>query len=583
MEQTQDRELSPSLANTKEPITKRLPETNSQPAAKGETQKPRRGIEPNPISLVAFEEPNDTDSRSKSTPPPAMDSKPTADEASAGPSTNSSSTSESDPPPDGTKTGRPSEQIPQPAPLPLPQGEALTLDHVRASLLSTFPLVAAANASRDIAAGEAIASHGPYDLRLKATSEAGPLGFYQTYRQQAGVEQELFNGSTLFAGYRLGRGNYQPWYLERQTNEGGEFKVGFLKPLAQNRPIDPNRAEFFRAHLEQDRVEPEIQAQILLFIRDASVAYWEWLAAGRNLAIAEDILELARLRNQALVKEVRGGNRPQIELVDNERLIVSREAKVIDSQRKLNQLAIKLSVFFRDAAGTPLIPQRDSLPNDFPEVDASMVSAQSEESIIAMAQSRRPELAAIEIVRQQTLVDLRQAENLTRPNVDLAVAGSQDVGEPTSSKRDKSQFELDAALSFYVPMERRKALGKIRSIQGKLTQIDAKREFTANKVGIEVNAARTAILAEAEVVKKATKSLELARTMEKAEQRKFELGDSNLLNVNLREEATANAAVVRNEALFAYFVAFADYVAANGLYSEAELIAEASVPVDNPR
>lgn len=520
------------------------------------------------VSLVSFEqEPHDSgiaDPLQRAQP--TLDSSSnTVEEVSKDPSAARPRESKPETSPNETRSGELPAKAPKPETVSLPSGDELTLVDVRTSLFSTFPLIAAANASRDIAAGEAIASHGPYDLKLKATSEAGPLGFYQTYRQQAGVEQDLFNGSTLFAGYRLGRGNYQPWYLERQTNEGGEFKVGFLKPLAQNRPIDPNRAEYFRAHLEQDRVEPEIQAQLLLFVRDASIAYWEWLAAGRNFRIAKDILDLAKKRNEALVKEVREGNRPPIDLVDNERLIVSREAKVIDAERKLNQLAIKLSVFYRDETGNPIVPPQSALPKDFPEINTELAASLSEEETIAMALSQRPELVAIDIVRQQTMVDLRQAENLTLPNLDLAVAGSQDVGEPTSSKRDKSQFELDAVLNFYVPVERRKALGKIRSIHGKLTQIEAKREFTANKIGIEVGAARTAILAEADVVLKATKSFELALTMERAEQRKFQLGDSNLLNVNLREEATANAAVIRNEALFAYYAAYADYLAAQGL------------------
>ena len=50
--------------------------------------------------------------------------------------------------------------------------------------------------------------------------------------------------------------------------------------------------------------------------------------------------------------------------------------------------------------------------------------------------------------------------------------------------------------------------------------------------------------------------------MEAAERRKFDLGDSNLLLVNLREQATADAATTEVDAHLNYFDAQADYRAA---------------------
>ena len=50
--------------------------------------------------------------------------------------------------------------------------------------------------------------------------------------------------------------------------------------------------------------------------------------------------------------------------------------------------------------------------------------------------------------------------------------------------------------------------------------------------------------------------------MEQAERRKFDLGDSNLLLVNLREQATADAAFLEVVAKQEYFRARADLRAA---------------------
>jgi hypothetical protein len=60
-------------------------------------------------------------------------------------------------------------------------------------------------------------------------------------------------------------------------------------------------------------------------------------------------------------------------------------------------------------------------------------------------------------------------------------------------------------------------------------------------------------------------SLNLAVQMEAAEQRAFELGDSNLLNVNLREQQRADAALDLIDAQLAFFLAQAEFDAARGV------------------
>lgn len=452
----------------------------------------------------------------------------------------------------------PVEEIPSPS----PAAADITLLDVVNSVRLHFPLVQAAAAQRTIASGEVLAAAGAFDHKLKAESYNTPLGFYETHRHAAGLERTTYYGSQVFAGYRIGRGSFEPWYKERETNEGGEFKAGFMTPLLQNRWTDPNRAELWRAQLETQRVEPEIAAQIIMFVRDGSATYWEWVAAGENFRITDGLLELANKRTKFLESQVKEGEKPKIDLVDNRRLIVSREAKQIDARRKLDQTAVKLSLFLRDAIGVPVVPNIGA-PPEFPAVDE--LAADAAERDILAAQVNRPELSELRLVRRQLDVALNQARNETWPELNAGLTGAQDVGEPASSLRDKSPFELETGLQFSVPLERRKAWGKIRQLQGKLAQLQAKTQFTSEKIGVEVAIARTALIAAAQRVKRTTESLELARRMQTAEGTVFEEGQSTLLNLNIREVQAADAATERIAAQFEYFLARADYLAALGL------------------
>ena len=432
-----------------------------------------------------------------------------------------------------------------------------------------FPLIEQAVAARTIASGEMLAAQGAFDHKLEGYSNAQPLDYYENYRQSLGVKRDTYWGGQVFSSYRIGRGAFEPWYLERETNKGGEFKTGFVVPIARDRTIDENRAELWRSQIERGRVEPEIRAVIIAAVRDATVVYWQWVAATANYQVAESVLELGLERKSYLERQVELGEKADIDLVDNRRIILSRSAKATDAKRKLEQAAVKLSLFWRDDQGNPIVLPADTLTAAFPA--NTSVELWGEEANVLLAQANRPELEELQLAKRQLAVLLRQACNETLPQVDAGLLVAQDVGEPTSSKRDKSEFEVEASLMLSVPLERRKALGKARQLRGKIAQLTAKTQLAADKITIEAQIAHAALTAAATRVDQSTEGLELARRMQAAEQRLYELGQSTLFNLNLREQQAAEAAVELVAAQFDYQVALADYAAALGFDSVEEL------------
>jgi len=458
------------------------------------------------------------------------------------------------------------EELPPPQPVGAP-----TLSALAESVRLHFPLIQQAFASRSIASGEVLAATGSFDHKLEGYTNSQPLDFYENYRHSLGLKRDTYWGGEVFAGYRVGRGDFEPWYLERQTNKGGEFKAGILVPLARDRGIDENRAELWRAQLERGRVEPEIRALIIGSIRDATVAYWQWVATAANFRIAEDVLQLGLNRTGYLERQVELGEKAEIDLVDNQRIILSRSAKATDAQRKLEQAAVKLSLFLRDDLGRPVVLPIDIATVEFPE--AMPAEDWGAEADVPFAQANRPELEELQLARQQLAVLLRQASNETRPQIDAGLLVAQDVGEPTSAKRDKSEFELEASVGLSVPLERRKALGKVRQLRGKIAQLRAKTRFASDKIALEAQAAHAALTAAAKRVDQTTEGRALAQRMQAAESRLYELGQSTLFNLNLREQQSAEAALEQVAALYDYQVALADYAAALGFESAEDLLA----------
>lgn len=436
---------------------------------------------------------------------------------------------------------------------------SLSLDDVLGTVYQRYPLLVAVQLEREIASGEQFAAAGEYDLKLKGMLESTPAGFYETYRNGVGLVQPLYTGGEAFAGYRVGRGSFEPWYRERQTNSGGEFKAGVAIPLSRDRHIDARRSELWKATYARKLAEPEIQAQLIAFVQEASYAYWDWVAAGAKLRIAERVLQLAEDRTARIERQVAEELLDPPELTDNLRLVAERRGKLADAARKVQQTAVKLSLYYRDVNGDPLIPSPELVP-DFPapqEIDREAVAFDSQRAL-----QQRPEIETISLLQRQLEVDYAQAHNEFRPAIDAVMAASQDVGDPTSKRDDKSQFQVDAAILVDVPLQRRKARGKMQAVDAKISQLNSKRRLVEDKIVAEVQAVYAGIDAAVEQVRQAQQAVEYAEDLAQRERRNFELGASDLLKVTLREQYAAESAEKAVDAMLLYYRSRADYRAA---------------------
>ncbi|MFT5326108.1 MAG: outer membrane protein TolC [Planctomycetaceae bacterium] len=439
---------------------------------------------------------------------------------------------------------------------------SINLSDVISSVLTTYPMVHAAALQFEIAQGQILSAEGAFDTKLKGATENGPLGFYETYRHSIGAIQPLANGGEVFGGYRVGRGVFQPWYKERQTNEGGEFKAGLSVPLSRNVGIDERRAGVRKAGLDLAAADPQFRAEVIFTVRAASEAYWQWVGAAAQQRIARQVLDLATTRNDGLEEEVRMGAKALPDLKDNRRSILSREAKLIDTQRKVTQTATKLSIFLRTPNGEPRIAAIDEVP-EFPSP-----APPSEDWATTLAQQAiqsRPELRDLDLALERIDVEIAEAGNDLLPNVNAVLIGSQDIGEPTSKKRDKSEFELEAALIVDVPLQRRKAKGKLTSLEAKRSQFAQKRRLSEDKIRTDIAVAFAAVKAAYERVQRTAEARDLADYMADVERQKFNAGESDLLKVALREEKAAESAGKAIEAQLEYQLGLAHLRAATGI------------------
>ena len=464
------------------------------------------------------------------------------------------------------------EQLPSPEPIPVPEAlpetvpapaPFLELESVLRSVEQDYPLLAAAFQERGITAGELVSAEAPFNTLLTSEGRTFPLGFYRYTIANMFLEKANWSGGRAFAGYKLGRGPTLPiWFGDLETNDGGEFRTGFTQSLLQGLAIDKRRADFAKAQIARANAEPTIQAQRIEFLQVAAIAYWKWLGAGRKYVIAQQILRTAQERDKILAERERRGDVAPIERVDNLRIVSDREAKLIAAGRLFQQAAIELSLFYRDEAGLPRVPNVRQLPHEFPRPRLPLVEMLPRD--VQVAFQFRPELRELALQRQTLSVDLNLARNQYLPKLDGLMMAAKDVGAE-DPPIDKTPFQLEAGVVGEVPLERSAARGRIRTAQSAVAQVNARTRFAEDKITAEVQDAVSALLASYEQIQPTSRAVQYTYEVERAERARYEIGDSDLFVLNLRELQTADAAAVEVDAIVAYFVARAVYHASLGL------------------
>ncbi|MDX1930265.1 MAG: TolC family protein [Pirellulaceae bacterium] len=440
---------------------------------------------------------------------------------------------------------------------------ALTLADVVASTIQAFPQIEQARLQAGVAAGEATSARGFYDHKLQGYSLGEPTGYYENYRSGIGVARQLWWGGYLSAAYRNGRGDFAPLYKERETNKGGELKLAMIQPLLQGRAIDPARVEVLQANLRIQAVAPEIERQILVFALESSEVYWQWVAAGSYLRSQEELLKLAEVRDKQLRDLVTAGANKAIDLTFNELLIRERTLKTIETRQKFRELGVKLSFYLRDEVGQPLYPREEWVLPTFPRIENLPPGDFNADMSAALA--RRPELRTLSLDVQHTTLELRLAENQMFPQLDLISAASQDVGTPASSLNDKGQFELEMGIEGELPIQRRKARGKIQSTRSKLAQLDQKIRLQQDKIGVELMTARNALDQAALEVVQAEAALRSSIEVLELYTFGYQKGQFDLVIINLQESKVTEYQIKLVESREKWYIALAAMQAALGL------------------
>jgi outer membrane protein TolC len=464
--------------------------------------------------------------------------------------------------------------------LDLGGGDPLSIDELIASVRAHYPPLLAERERVRAAEASRLEADGAFDLGVSADVKvlssyydyvtAGvqlsqPTGlwglrFYGGWRLGTGLDPE---GVGEVDGEYLGQGSLPSYYGELETLGAGEVRGGVVLPLWRGGPIDPARAGVRQARQALRAARAGLTGRRLDVEQAAVAAYWDWVAAGQLYAIGARLLDLAEERNGQIERMVDRGSRAFIELLENRRAILARRQSLVADRRRLEAASIRLSLFLRRNDGRPRLPSPSRLPPGLPLPVLGPLPDRRE--AIGRALEQRPEIARFRalLTRQQVGVEL--AENLAAPRIDVKLEAAQDLGEAEADQDDRLRpFEVSGTVMFETPLQRRALLGRRDQAAANLRELEAEARFARDQVVARLLDAASAYEAARDRYEAAAPSAEVAEQVAEAERRRYDLGSSELLLVNLREQIAAGAAVERAQAQAAVFQAVAAYRTALG-------------------
>lgn len=439
----------------------------------------------------------------------------------------------------------------------------LQLETVLASAQQHFPQIMERLARRRVAAGEVDVAAGAFDLVFGSEGFDRLDGFYDGRALKATAKQPLRPlGATVFSEYKVSDGTFPIYEDINFTNTVGTLSAGVLFSLLRDRDIDPARFAETDALIALDNADLDVLMVRIGVQQRAIVAYWEWVVAGRQLKVYQDLLRIALERESGLREQVESGARARIFLTENEQNIVRRRSLVTTAMRSFEGATNRLAFFYRDTNGDLLLPQPQQLPAEGEAARKSLGQAPRTLDNVPAALARRPEILMLSnaINRAENLINLR--ENDLLPQLDLRFEVGTGLGDIAEGGPSRDTTDPIIGFTFSVPLQQRTARGRLAQSIAERDAVYQQRRQLEDQIEIEIrNIFMTLNYAE-QLAKLSAREVELAETMRQAEQRRFEGGASDFFLVNVREETAANARVQYLVATLETLIARANFDAA---------------------
>lgn len=363
----------------------------------------------------------------------------------------------------------------------------------------------------------------------------------------------------------------------------------FQHPLLRGMGLEVNRAAIDRARLSRSTAQADELVSAQNLIRDLVGAYWDVLAAQRDLANRRQSVELATEQLARTEAQVRAGRLAAIEAKAVQQSLAQRETDVLLAENLLLDTSLRLRTLMgQEFAGRRVLgvlPGTDPVEQIRPEP----VDMQVE---IERALAANPAVRQLEVALASKRIDEVEIANQRLPQLDFTgtfapqgrsvdTQPNAGTGEPGSTGSwgeafrnfgtDSvatdglfAEYTVTGALDLSWSVQNRTAKGNHQRVLAELRQAELNLKSIRQNTAAQVISATNSIRSAAQQLELAAVSIELAEQNLAAEQARFEVGRSTNYDVLFRIDELLNAQTSQLRAGLDYLRARAELQALTG-------------------
>ena len=400
--------------------------------------------------------------------------------------------------------------------------EIFTVDHMKHYLTEENPYIYTAVGKQYIDAARIQSAQGGFDTKLSVDYDKKEYPISTGEFSDISFSKPTENGTEFIVGYRKAEGIQE--YNNIKTSSEGEFRVGVKVPVfSLLNEMNERKYTLDTAKVNATQSTFESQNNLRNLYAHIVTSYYQLLYYNEVLKLEKRLLHKATKRNKFIQKRVRSGDLPDVAILESKQQIISREQRVLRTKNNYSQA---LQIFLKYIN---MSQKEFDLKYALPSLKILKKEKIVFQNVITVALENRPDLKALESKRAKLDLDTAYNSLSEYPNLNLFAYGIHDIHYGDGIK---------VGLQFDIPLERRAFKGKRIEIQKGITQLEEEK----NRLLLELKTNLSNLMYSLDIVNQnidlGYKETKIVESLEEVENKKYEVGSSDLFQINQREIGT---------------------------------------------
>jgi outer membrane protein TolC len=405
----------------------------------------------------------------------------------------------------------------------------MTLSEYLGYVKSYHPIVKQAHLIINNSEAKLLKARGAFDPKIEVDFDKKEFKDKKYYNKLNAV----FKIPTYYGlEFKVNFENNDGLFLNPEANlpNNGLYAAGISASLLKGLLINKRMASLKQAKFFLNQAKEDQQILVNEILYNASLSYFNWLKIYNEKRVYKDFLSNAEIRFKATRRAFIEGDKPAIDTTEAIITLNSRKLNLEKARIKLVKSSLELSNFLWLGENTPVELQATIIPdvNTITTVDNTFNLALFND--VNFDINNHPKIKSLEFKIQSLNIERKLRMNNLLPQLDVQYNFLTENQLNTLNTQ-----EYKAGIQFKLPLFLRKERGDFRLAKIKLKDKKFENEVAKVTIKNKLSAIQQELVSYVLQNNLTATIVKDYRTLLKAEDRKFFLGESSLFLVNFRE------------------------------------------------